>query len=141
MEAAFAWLGEIINWVGRWIPRLTIVTTTEGWVKFVRGKRVVSGSAGLVWHWPLITALQVFPVARDSINCKAQTITTPSGETILIEAVVIYEITDIEKLVAHTTSPTLTIEDVTLGATLSRSRGTDLGRHASALGTTTARPR
>lgn len=127
MTEAFAWLGEIVNWVGKWIPRLTIVTTTEGWVKFVRGSLVKSGGPGLVWHWPLVTELRVIPVARDSINCRAQTITTPSGETILIEAVVIYEIIDIERIVAHTADYVNTIHDVTLGAILSVMEGLTWG--------------
>lgn len=118
IDSAFAWLGEIVNWVGRWIPRLTIVNTTLGWVKFVRGHDIKSGGPGLVWHWPLITELKVFPIVRDSLQCKAQTITMPSGETALVEAVVVYEIVDIEKLVAHTAEPTMTIADLTSGAVL-----------------------
>jgi regulator of protease activity HflC (stomatin/prohibitin superfamily) len=116
MEAAFAWLGQIIDWVGRWIPRLTIVNTTRGWVKFVRGKHVKSGGPGLVIHWPLLTELTVFPIVRDSLKCQAQTITLASGETVLVEAMVIYEVECIEKLVAYTAEPFMTIIDQTMGA-------------------------
>lgn len=117
-DSAFAWIGAIIEWFGRWIPRLTIVDTTQGWIKFIRGRIVRSGGPGLVLHWPLVTKLVVFPVVRDSLNCKPQTITLASHETVLVEAVVIYEIADIEKLIAHTADPIMTIEDVTMGATL-----------------------
>ena len=125
MESAFAWIGALIEWLGLWIPRLTIVDTTRGWVKFVRGRIVRSGGPGLVWHWPLITKLTVFPVVRDSLNCKPQTITMASGETALVEAVVIYEILDIEKLVAHTADPFSTIEDLVMGAILYVLEGVD----------------
>lgn len=118
METAFAWLGEIINWFGRWVPRLTIVNTTQGWIKFVKGHTIKSGGPGLVWHWPLITELKVFPIVRDSLQCKAQTITMPSGETALVEALVVYEVLEIEKLVAHTAEPFATIVDLTMGAVL-----------------------
>jgi SPFH domain/Band 7 family protein len=113
---AFAWLGEIVNWFGRWIPRLTIVDSTKGWVKFVQGKHVRSGGPGLVWHWPLVTEIIVFPTVRDSLRCQAQTITLPSGETVLVEAVVIYEVEDIEALIAHTAEPNMTIMDQTMAA-------------------------
>lgn len=116
MEAAFAWLGQIIEWVGRWIPRLTIVNTTKGWVKFVRGSKVKSGGPGLVIHWPLLTELIVYPIVRDSMRCQVQTITLASGETVLLDALVIYEVECIEKLIAYTADPGMTIMDQTMGA-------------------------
>ncbi len=119
MEAAFAWLGQVIEWFGRWIPRLTIVNTTHGWVKFVRGKHVRTGGPGLIVHWPLITELVIFPTARDSLKCEAQTVTLASGETVLVQAVVIYEVEDLVKLIAGTAEPSMTIVDQTAGAVAS----------------------
>lgn len=118
MGEAFAWLGEIVGWVGRWIPRLNIIDTTQGYVKFVGGKRLVSGGAGLVFHWPLITKILIMSVVRDSLNCKSQTITLPSGDTVLVEAIVIFEVRDIERLAAHTADSFATIADLTAGAVL-----------------------
>ena len=116
MESAFAWIGAIVQWFGQFIPRLTIVDTTQGWVKFVRGKNVRNGGPGLVWHWPLLTKIVVMATVRDSIAPPTQTITLSSGETVLVEAVIIYDIRDIEKLVAHTAEPFNTIADVATGA-------------------------
>jgi regulator of protease activity HflC (stomatin/prohibitin superfamily) len=76
------------------------------------------GGAGIVWYWPARTKMVKFFVARDSINCKAQTLTLVSGETILVEAVVVYEIRDLAKLAGETSAPIATIEDVTMGAVL-----------------------
>lgn len=118
MEAAFAWFGYLFEWLGKWIPRPTIVNTTHGWVKFVGGKKVKSGEAGVVWHWPIWTNLIVFPVKQDSLRCNSQSITLASGETALVEAVVIYEVTEIEKLVAGTPEPNMTIIDLTMAAVL-----------------------
>jgi regulator of protease activity HflC (stomatin/prohibitin superfamily) len=118
MEAAFAWLGYVFEWLGRWIPRLTIVNTTHGWVKFVGGSKVKSGGAGPVWHWPMWTNLVVFPIERDSLQCPAQAITLSSGETVLVVATVVYEVKEIEKLVAQTPEPQSTIADLTMGAVL-----------------------
>src|SRR5574341_131131 len=116
MESAFAWVGALFEWFGTFVPRMSIVDTTQGWVKFVRGRVVRSGGPGLVFHWPLVTRLVVIPIVRDSLTCKAQTITLASSETVLVEAIVIYEITSIEKLVAHTADAETTISDVTTGA-------------------------
>ena len=118
MEGAFAWVGEIVNWFGQWFPRWEIIDTTEGWIKWVGGTKVKTGRAGIVWYWPARTKFAKFYTARDSINCKAQTITLTNGETMLVEAVVIYEIQDLAKLAAETASPILTIEDLTMGAVL-----------------------
>ena len=118
MEAAFAWLGHIADWIGQWFPRWVIVDTTEGWVKWVRGSRVVTGTAGIVWYWPVTTRIKTFAVVRDSINCKPQTVTLANGETLLLEVVVIYEVSDIERLVAFTAEPFSTIVDLAMGAVL-----------------------
>ncbi len=37
MDSALAWIGQVAEWVGRFIPRLIILNTTEGAVKFVHG--------------------------------------------------------------------------------------------------------
>jgi len=118
MEAAFAWIGDIIQWFGQWFPRWAIVDTTQGWIKWVGGSKVRTGKHGIVWWWPARTKLLILPIVRDSINCKSQTITLQSGETIFIELVVIYEIGDIEKLAANTAEPIATIADLTMGAGL-----------------------
>lgn len=116
MESALAWIGHLADWIGRFFPRLKIVPTTHGWVKFVRGSKVVSGKAGLVWYWPLVTELKIYPTARASINLKAQTLTTsePDPATILVEAMIVYAIEDIEKIAAYTWEPDETIADISI---------------------------
>ena len=118
MTDAFAWIGEIVGWFGQWFPRWEIITTVEGWVKWVGGSRVKTGGAGIVFYWPARTVFKRFNVVRDSINCNAQTLTLPSGDTMLVEAVVIYRITDLGKLAAETSEPFSTLADLTMGAVL-----------------------
>ena len=117
MESAFAWLGQIFEWFGRFLPRWEIITTAEGWIKWVGGSKVKTGGAGVVFYWPARTIFKKVNVVRDSINCNAQTLTLPSGDTMLVEAVVIYRISDLAKLAA-TTEPFSTIADETMGAVL-----------------------
>ncbi len=117
MESAFAWIGRIVEWFGQFFPRREIITTAEGWIKWVGGDKVMTGGAGIVWYWPVQTVFKKVNVVRDSINCNAQTLTLPSGDTVLVEAVVIYRISDLAKLAA-TTEPFSTIADETMGAVL-----------------------
>ena len=117
MEAAFAWVGHIADWLGRFFPRLKIVPTTHGWVKFVYGSKVLSGGAGLVWYWPLVTEFKSYPTARASLNLRAQTITvSPDQTTVLVEAMIVYAIEDIEKIAAYTWEPDETIADISISA-------------------------
>lgn len=119
LESAFAWIGQIAEWIGQWFPRWEIIDTTEGWIKWVGGSKVKTGGAGIVWYWPARTKFRKHYTARDSINCKAQTVTLLSGETVLIESAVIYEIKDLAKLAGETADPLITIEDLTMGAVMS----------------------
>jgi len=38
---AFDWIGQIVEWLGRFVPRLLIVRSTHGGVKFRHGAPMV----------------------------------------------------------------------------------------------------
>lgn len=97
MEAAFAWLGELVNWVGRWIPRLGICRATHGGVRFRHGAHTVPVRPGLYCYWPLVTEVEVIPTARQSINLPAQSLTTRDKATVVVSATLIYEVRDVVK--------------------------------------------
>jgi hypothetical protein len=68
MESAFAWIGQIAEWIGQWIPRRAILDTTEGAIKYTgfflprrlrvrfRGfdgdMKISVCEAGIHWYWP-----------------------------------------------------------------------------------------
>ena len=116
MGEALAWIGQIAEWFGRFIPRLTIVTTTHGWVKWVRGWKVKSGGAGLVIHWPVVTELVTFPIARQGNILDSQTITTLDNVNLAVNLVVIYEVEDLEALLTQTQNADSTIGEMCLTA-------------------------
>lgn len=116
MGNALAWIGEIVNWFGQWIPRWVVVNTTHGWVKWVKGGKVISGGAGVVWYWPATTNLAMHPIARQTMNLPSQILETTDNRTFVIGGVVTYEITDLEKVLAHTYDPDQTIEDIAQAA-------------------------
>lgn len=116
MDSALAWIGQIAAWIGQFIPRWQIVDTTRGAVKFVRGSRVVKLGPGLHWFWPVLTDFHVYPTARQAVDLRAQTFVTEDDKTIVVGGLIVYEIEDIEKILAHTYDPEETIRDITLSA-------------------------
>jgi regulator of protease activity HflC (stomatin/prohibitin superfamily) len=113
MDTAFAWVGQIMEWFGKLIPRLLILRSTHAGVKFVCGWRVVELKPGLHLYWPLTTEVQVMPVARQTHNLVTQTLTTKDGRSVIIGAVVIYEINNIVDALSNNWDVSDTISDVT----------------------------
>lgn len=116
MEGALAWISELAQWFGKFIPRWEILNTTMGAVKFVRGNRVVALGPGIHWYWPVMTDFQVYPTARQADALQSQTIVTSDDKTIVVSGMIVYEVSDIAKLVAFTYDPQNTIRDIALSA-------------------------
>lgn len=88
------WLGDFLQAIAQWFPRLDIIRSTHCGVAFVRGKpRAIIGPRLYLW-WPIITELVVYPVRRQSLNPDPQPLTTKDGKTVAASLIVIYEITD-----------------------------------------------
>jgi regulator of protease activity HflC (stomatin/prohibitin superfamily) len=116
MEGAFAWLSQLVEWFGRFVPRLSILDTTENAVKYVRGKRPVALGPGLHVWWPLVTTWVPYPVARQADELRTQTIVTTDDKVIVVGGLLVYEVIDIVKLVAYTHSPSGAVTDIALTA-------------------------
>jgi len=109
---AFAWLGELIHWFALWVPRLKICRATHGGVKFVHGKRVKPIRAGLYMYWPLVTEVEIIPVAQQAIDLPSQKLTTKDNKTVLVSSVLVYEVEDTVKGCAGTYDLDQTVSDV-----------------------------
>ncbi len=116
MQGAFEWIGQIIAWFGAFVPRWVILDTTMGGVKFVGGKRAVALGPGIHWYWPARTNLQTYPIARQTDNLPSQILVTTDDKTVVISAMIVYQVEDIEMLLAHTYSAEKTIQDIGLSA-------------------------
>lgn len=116
MESAFAWLGRLVEWVGQFFPRWIVLDTTQGAVKFVRGFKVVPLKPGIHWYWPATTTIAQYPTARQADDLRTQTFVTTDDKVIAVGGMVIYEVTDIEPLLAHTYKPAQTVTDIALTA-------------------------
>jgi regulator of protease activity HflC (stomatin/prohibitin superfamily) len=116
MESAFAWLGAIFEWFGRWIPRVLIVDTIHKAVKFVWGKNAVPLEPGWYLWWPISTTVTVYPTARQACTLPAQTISTADDRSVIVGGVFVYEIVDILTAVATTYEPEETAKTIVLSA-------------------------
>ena len=116
IEQAFGWVGDLVRWVAQFVPRWVILDTTEGAVKFVRGSNPVALGPGIHWYWPMMTTFQSYPTARQADNLRAQTIVTEDDKVIAVGGMLVYEVADIEKLLAHTHNASTTVTDIALTA-------------------------
>ena len=92
----FELLGQLVQWFGKLIPRLEIVPTTHGAIKFVRGKRMVAGGPGLWVYLPLVTLFLQVPTTTQTYNLATQTLTTKDGKSVKFSMVVAFRVTDVE---------------------------------------------
>lgn len=116
MEAAFAWLGQLMETIFKFFPRLTIVEATQGGIKMRKGNEITELGPGLVWHWPLITVIKIVTVVRDTMDLPGQTFTTKDGKTVLTSGMVQYQIKDPLKLLTTAPDYTNTIADLVMNS-------------------------
>ena len=112
MGATFSWIGELVQWFARWIPRLGICRATHGGVKFRRGCHVRPIRPGMYVYWPVTTEIEVIPTARQSVDISPQTLMTKDKATVLVSVVLVYEINDIVKALGKSWNVDDTIREV-----------------------------
>ncbi len=115
MGGALEWIGQIAEWLGRWIPRCIILDVRSAGIKFVRGGKIKVCPAGSIYfYWPLVTVFESYPIVRQADDLRTQTIVTVDDKVISIGGMIIYEVGDIEKLLTKVYSVERTINDITL---------------------------
>lgn len=114
METAFAWLSNLIDSIAALIPRLKIIRSTHGGVKFKNGKKPIEIRPGLIFYWPLTTEIEIIPTARQTNNLPSQCLLTKDGKTVVVGGVVIYSINDVVAGVSRNWSLDQTINDIAM---------------------------
>ena len=116
MDAAFAWIGQFVEWLAAFFPRWVIVDTRQAGLFWRRGHTVIVKGPGWWWYWPLLTRLEVIETARRAVDLRDQTVTTTDGKTIAIGGVIVFEVSDVEKFAARTNAPHDTIHSIVVSA-------------------------
>lgn len=122
MDSALAWIGQIAEWIGRFIPRLVIVPSTMGAVKF-KGHFFGAESMthevcgpGPHFYWPWITEWDTYPTAPQTDDLRSQIITTADGKTIAVGGMVTYDVVDVLRLLTSRYGAMKAISDICLTA-------------------------
>jgi regulator of protease activity HflC (stomatin/prohibitin superfamily) len=95
MDAAFAWLNQLIQAFYQLFPRIVIVRATHGGVKWVRGKNIKPLEPGLHVYWPLTTDIEVIVTARQTLAVPDQVLATSDGKKVVVKTLVVYRVSDV----------------------------------------------
>lgn len=112
MDAALAWVGQVAEWFGRFIPRREILDTTEGAIKYRGGSTPIFCGPGVHWWWPWRSTWTAFPMARQSDRLETQTLESSDGKSFIVSGTLTYAVEDLSKLVPTTYSAVTTILEI-----------------------------
>ena len=112
MALAFEWIGKLAETFINLFPHLKIIKVTQGGLKMRRGNELTVLGPGLHFWWPLITTLDVVTTVRDTMDLNGQTFTTKDNKSILTSGMVMYSISDVEKLLTSAPDYQNTIVDI-----------------------------
>lgn len=116
MGDALAWVGQVFEWLGKFIPRWEIVEVQVQGVKYVGGKKVVICPPGIHWWWPVTTKWETHQVVRQADELQSQTIVTADDKTIAVSGLLVYRVTDLATLVTNAYAPMELVQDIALTA-------------------------
>jgi regulator of protease activity HflC (stomatin/prohibitin superfamily) len=116
MESAFAWVSQLMEWLASFVPRVRIVRSTHAGVRFRHGKTAVAMRPGVHIFWPIVTEVEIIPVARQTHNLPSQSLLTKDGHQVVVGGVVIYAIKDIVATLSRNWDVNDTINDITMVA-------------------------
>jgi len=68
MTGAFAWLNDLMIWLGRWVPRLMLIPPTHCGVRFGPRGGACELGAGLKVYWPITHFIIEVPVTTQSVQ-------------------------------------------------------------------------
>src|SRR2546425_3741648 len=116
MESAFTWLSQLVEWLGKFFPRLVVLDKTEGAIKYVRGWKPKYCGPGLHWYWPIVTFWSSYPIVRQTDRLQTQTIVTTDDKTIVVDGIIVYSVSDLMKLLTTVHQAEIAVKDITLTA-------------------------
>lgn len=105
-----------MQWIAKLIPHIYIVRATHAGVKFKHGNEALEIKPGIGWYWPIVTEVDIIPVARQTHNLPTQALMTKDGRKVVVSGVVVYKIRDIVATMGRNWDVSDTINDITMCA-------------------------
>lgn len=99
MNSALGWIGQLVEWLGRWIPQIFHVKATDKAVKYIRDRAEII-EPGIHIYWPITTQVTMYPVVRQVVNLPNQ-IMQCDGVNVVVGGIVIFDITDLYKFMVE----------------------------------------
>jgi regulator of protease activity HflC (stomatin/prohibitin superfamily) len=126
-------LGEIVRYLGEWIPRPRIVRLTDGGIRFWFGKWASVVRPGWRLEWPAVMELEIVPVVRQVTQLTPQTLFTRDSRPVIAGAVIVWSIEDVHKYLVEnfeaedsvTEVAGYAVRDAIVGKTLEQIQETD----------------
>jgi len=112
MDTALGWIGAVVEWLGRFIPRREILDSTQAAIKFVRGKPVYCPPEDVYWYWPWTTIWNDYPIANQVDRLETQVIESKDHVTFGASGTLRYEVIDLMALVPRTENPMSAIAEI-----------------------------
>jgi len=109
-------LAEPIERILSLIPKGRLFESTHGGVAWVFGKPHKIEPGQIWWYLPAVTEIEKFPVCRQTLSCREQSILTKDNKSVAVKCVIVYEIKDIVKAATMTHDLDEAIEDLALCA-------------------------
>jgi regulator of protease activity HflC (stomatin/prohibitin superfamily) len=109
--AGLAWLNDLMTWLARWVPRLTLIKATHEGVLFGPGGSVQRRAPGLLFYWPITHDLQLVGTRARTAELAAQ---LHAGEAISV--VVGWRVVDAVRCLSSLNDPAAFLDDRTQAA-------------------------
>ena len=107
---SFAWLNDLMRWLGKWVPRIVLVRVTHRGVLFGRGGRVQGLRPGLWWYWPIVSEFEKVCITERSSLLSAQVVGSR-----LVAVAVVWRVLDATQVVLRFRNPEARLENTTRG--------------------------
>lgn len=111
---ALNWIGQIVEWIGKFIPRILHIKAIEEGVMYTRSKYKKIGP-GIHIYLPIWSDYYTYPIKRNTLDLPAQILLTKDTKSVYIEVCVVYSINDIVKALVETYDLEDTIRDIAQG--------------------------
>ena len=84
MTGALSWLNDLLQWLGRWVPRMVLIQPTHRGVRFGPTGKSCEVGPGLIVYWPITHIVINVPVTTQSLQLNAQALpaTVKDGEIV-----------------------------------------------------------
>lgn len=94
IAALLGWLGDFVQFVFSFVPRIRVVRCDQLAVRCVGGDAATRVDPGIHWYWPWCTEIEAVYASRQSILVPPITVETKDGERVAVGCAVVYRIVD-----------------------------------------------